>query len=93
MEPDKLVAMANQIAAFFRPYPHEDAVKGVAEHIKAFWTPDMRARLAVRVAEDTHGLEPVVLQAMTRPAPAGESPIKKEAQGPGTLGELASDAG
>ncbi len=41
----KLVHMANQIAAFFRPYPREEAEAGIRDHMQAFWTPHMRAKL------------------------------------------------
>ena len=42
---EDVVRMANQIAAFFAPYPRDEAVAGVAGHITSFWTPAMRARL------------------------------------------------
>ena len=94
MSEDRLVPMANQIAAFFRAYPEEDAVVGVADHIRAFWTPGMRAALSARIADSTDGIEALVVRAMTRPIPAGgESPIVKETEGPGQLGEALSDAG
>jgi formate dehydrogenase subunit delta len=86
--------MANQIAAFFRAYPEEDAVVGVGDHIRAFWTPGMRAALGERIAQHPDGVERLVILAMTRAAPAtGESPILKETEGPGQLGEAVSDAG
>jgi formate dehydrogenase subunit delta len=93
MDAEKLVSMANQIAAFFKAYPEEDAVIGVRDHIASFWTPGMRRTLEYRVQGDPSGLEHLVVVAMTRPRPVGESPIKKEVQGPGELGEMASDAG
>ena len=40
-EIDKLTMMANQIAQFFRSYPHDEAVAGVASHLEAFWPPRM----------------------------------------------------
>ena len=36
---EKLVRMANQIADFFAPYPEEEAVAGMQQHIRSFWTP------------------------------------------------------
>ena len=41
---DKLGAMARQIADFFRPYPQEEAVRSIADHINRFWTRKMRAQ-------------------------------------------------
>jgi formate dehydrogenase subunit delta len=42
----KLVRMANQIGAFFASEPdHKAAVEGVANHIRRFWEPRMRAQL------------------------------------------------
>jgi formate dehydrogenase subunit delta len=93
MDPEKLVFMANQIAGFFKAYPEEDAVIGVRDHIKSFWTPGMRRTLQTRLQGDASGLEHLVVVAMTQKRPEGESPIKKEVQGPGALGEMASDAG
>ena len=43
---EKLVRMANQIAAFFRSYPQDEAVAGIHKHVTAFWTPRMREQLA-----------------------------------------------
>ena len=86
--------MANQIAVFFRSYPEEDAIAGVADHIRAFWTPGMRAALSARIEQSQAGIEPLVVRAMTQPRPpCGESPIAKEIKGPGQLGEAVSDAG
>jgi formate dehydrogenase subunit delta len=86
--------MANQIAKFFRSYPEADAIVGVEEHIRAFWTPGMRAALSARIAEAPEGIEHLVVLAMTRPTPpAGESPILKQTEGPAELGQAASDAG
>ena len=93
MDGEKLVFMANQIAAFFKAYPEEDAIVGVRDHIVSFWTPGMRRTLQARMLGSTEGLEHLVVAAMTGPRPDCESPIKKEMQGPGELGQMASDAG
>jgi formate dehydrogenase subunit delta len=45
MLPDDLVRMSTQIAQFFEPYPHAEAVEGVRDHLVKFWTPAMRAEL------------------------------------------------
>ncbi len=46
MTQDRMVTMANQIATFFRSYPHEEAVEGVATHIRQFWDPPHAAHAA-----------------------------------------------
>jgi len=38
---DKLVRMANQIGDFFAPFEEDEAARGIATHIKRFWTPKM----------------------------------------------------
>ena len=95
MDDGKLVAMANQISAFFRAYPEPDAVVGIRDHITAFWTPGMRRALQARVGSSADGVDSLVVQAMASAgAPAGgRNPTAKETAGPGTLGELESDAG
>ncbi len=43
--PDRLVYMANQIGSFFRSQGPDQAVAGVADHIKKFWDPRMKAKI------------------------------------------------
>ncbi len=93
MESDKLVVMANQIAAFFRAYPATEAMTGVREHLEAFWTPGMRATLARRVQENPAGVEGLVVAALAGPQQEAESPITKEVRRAGAPGEMARDAG
>jgi formate dehydrogenase subunit delta len=45
MDDNDLVRMANQIADFYKSYPREEGIKGVAEHIVMFWDPRMRTKL------------------------------------------------
>jgi formate dehydrogenase subunit delta len=66
METERLVSMANQIAAFFRPYPEAEAVTGVADHIRQFWDPRMRAALARHLEAGGAGLDPLALAAARR---------------------------
>ena len=91
-EIDKLTMMANQIAQFFRSYPHDEAVAGIASHIEAFWTPRMIGVLRASAGEAS-GLDPLVVDAFS-PAVDAMAPAEKVAMGPGKLGELgAVDAG
>lgn len=59
MSPEKLIRMANQIAAFHASQrgPAADAVAG---HINDFWEPRMRAALLAELARDGTGLRPEV---------------------------------
>ena len=66
MTQDRMVMMANQIATFFRSYPHEEAVEGVATHIRQFWDPRMRRTLLAHVEAGGEGLEALVLEAVGR---------------------------
>ena len=90
----KLVAKANQIAAFFRPYPAAEAAAGVRDHLAAFWTPAMRRSLDRRPAAGGAGHDPIVMAAL-RDAPAGAAaPGRPETAGPREAGAIAaSDAG
>jgi formate dehydrogenase subunit delta len=56
MDDGDTIRMVNQIADFFRPYPREEAVQGIAEHIKAFWEPRMRKQLAAVIEAGGAGL-------------------------------------
>jgi formate dehydrogenase subunit delta len=63
MSSEKLVYMANQIAAFFESQPEDEAVAGVANHINKFWDPRMRGQLLDLMASGITGLKPQVLEA------------------------------
>ncbi|CAB3787021.1 hypothetical protein LMG28688_02393 [Paraburkholderia caffeinitolerans] len=46
MKADNLIEMANQIGSFFDSLPdREEALTGIAEHIRKFWEPRMRRTL------------------------------------------------
>lgn len=59
MEIARLVHKANQIADFFKAYPEDEAVAAVANHLKQFWAPRMRAELARHLETGGEGLEPI----------------------------------
>ena len=66
MLPNDLVRMSTQIARFFEPYPTEEAIAGVQDHLVKFWTPAMRAGLfAVRHA-NSPTIHPLVAEAVDR---------------------------
>jgi formate dehydrogenase subunit delta len=60
------VRMANDIAAQFRHLPHDDAVAGIADHLRRFWDPRMRAQLTTHVGAGGEGLDPLVAEAIER---------------------------
>ena len=65
MSEAKLARMANQMADFFRAYPREQALTGIRDHIKAFWTTGMRERFVAQIAVgDTEGIDPLVIDAL-----------------------------
>ena len=77
---EKLVRMANQIADFFGPYPEKEAVSGIKEHLKSFWTPAMRDELFQHADAGGAGLRPRVMLAIQQ-ARGGGTPVGKAAAG------------
>ena len=61
---DKLVRMANQIGDFFGPMDEEAATRGVANHLKRFWTPKMISEIIGYVDSGHTGLNPAAAQAV-----------------------------
>ena len=70
---DDLVRMANQIAAFFEPYPEEEAIAGVTEHLLKFWDPSMRTALIGAKRTGPTGLHPLAARAVDRLTAAAHS--------------------
>ncbi len=66
MNIDTLVAMANQIGEFFEAMSdRNEALDGLAQHIRLFWAPRMRQALTDHVEKTGGaGLTPIVLDAM-----------------------------
>ncbi|MBW7921603.1 MAG: formate dehydrogenase subunit delta [Rubellimicrobium sp.] len=65
MTDEKMIHMANQIAAFFETQP-EDAVAAVADHLEKFWEARMKAQLYAHVDRGGKGLHDSVIAAVTR---------------------------
>ena len=63
---EKLVRMANQIAAFFHSRPREEGVAGVAEHINKFWEPRMRRQFFEMLDNGGEGFDELVVVASAR---------------------------
>jgi formate dehydrogenase subunit delta len=71
MKTEKLVMMANQIAAFFAAQGDERAVPQIASHIEKFWDPRMRSEISAHVAASGAGLTPLAraaLETLKQPA-------------------------
>ena len=66
MDNAKLVRAANQIAAFYAPYPREEALAGIAEHVQKFWEPRMRRRFADLIAAGGEGIDQMVRDSWPR---------------------------
>lgn len=64
MSPDRLVYMANQIGKFFASQKAEQAVPGIAEHIRKFWDPRMRKAIFAHLDAGGEGLDPPVRDAI-----------------------------
>ena len=66
MDLDNLIVMANKIGQFFVAMPDRDeALAGIADHVKKFWEPRMRAQiLAVVGTEEGAGLSEIVSAAL-----------------------------
>jgi len=69
MKADNLIEMANQIGMFFDSLPdREEALTGIAEHIRKFWEPRMRRTLLAVLDGNAQeaGFTEIVLASLTR---------------------------
>jgi formate dehydrogenase subunit delta len=64
--PDKLIYMANQIGKFWTSQGPEKAPAAIAEHIRKFWDPRMRAAILRHLNAGGDGLDPLVRAAVER---------------------------
>ncbi len=69
---DKLVRMANQIGEFFAPMTEGEGSRGVATHLKKFWTPKMISEIISYSDSGRAGLN--------RMAASGVAALKQEAE-------------
>lgn len=70
MDTQKLVSMANQIAAFFAAEPdRKAAVDGVVGHLRRFWEPRMRRELLAAFDAGPTGLHELVVAALQQHRP------------------------
>ncbi|ONI84444.1 formate dehydrogenase [Actinosynnema sp. ALI-1.44] len=63
------VRLANEIAVQFHHRPTDEAAAAIAQHIKLFWDPRMKADLLRRAETEAASLDPLVLRAVTHLRP------------------------
>jgi formate dehydrogenase subunit delta len=78
--PEHLVQMANDIGNFFRAQPRDEAVAGIANHIRSFWSPQMRKKLMGQLDSGVVGLDELPREALRR---LSDHPGDKPDQPPG----------
>lgn len=66
MSDERLVMMANQIGKFFMPQRGADPVGAIADHLRKFWDPRMRAAIVAHLEHGGAGLDGPVRQAVRR---------------------------
>lgn len=67
MQIERLVSMANDIAAFFQgAAAAEEAAESVANHLRRFWDPRMRRELIAHGRAGGAGLSELARQAVAR---------------------------
>ncbi|GLZ02618.1 hypothetical protein Acsp03_00850 [Actinomadura sp. NBRC 104412] len=70
------IRLANDIAVQFERRPPDEAAAAIAEHIRMFWEPSMRADLIARAtdhADDLHPLALAAVRVLTASQKAGSS--------------------
>jgi formate dehydrogenase subunit delta len=68
MDLHNLIVMANRIGDFFAAQPDRDeAMAGIADHIRTFWVPRMRSEILAAVGTESGAqLHEIVTEALVR---------------------------
>ena len=67
MNAERLVTMANDIAAFFAGESDDSAaVTGIATHLTRYWEPRMRKQIVDYVQDGGRGLSPLAAEAVAK---------------------------
>ena len=66
MQIERLIYMANQIARNLASQGEGEAATQVAEHIRLFWDPRMKAQILSHYRAANTGLDPLVQQALAK---------------------------
>lgn len=64
MRADKLTMMANQIGLFFKSQGEAAAPAAIADHLKKFLDPGMRADIVAHLDQGGAGMDPLVRSAV-----------------------------
>jgi len=67
VEEATLIRMLNRIGDFFEAIPdREQAMQGIADHVKKFWELRMRQQLQVMLAQPEHAeqIKPIIREAL-----------------------------
>ncbi|MDI5979776.1 formate dehydrogenase subunit delta [Amycolatopsis magusensis] len=64
MHSNPQVRLANEIARQFGGQPEDRAAATIAQHIRQFWDPRMRADLLAQVAADPSPVDPLIQAAV-----------------------------
>jgi formate dehydrogenase subunit delta len=74
--------MANDIGNFFRAQSNRnDAITGISNHIKSFWTPRMQQQLIARLDQGDDGLDELPREALRRIAEHPDAKAEQPAGG------------
>ena len=73
MNVERLISMANDIGRYFAAEPErEEAIAGIASHLKRFWEPRMRTAIIAHLHEGNgEGLDDLARAGVERLAAAG----------------------
>lgn len=66
MDAARLIAMANQVAGFFRAQGEAAVIDGVEDHLRKFWDPRMRREIVAAACQGRAGFAPGVREAVER---------------------------
>jgi formate dehydrogenase subunit delta len=72
-----LIQMANQITAFWSPYPKGEALESISKHIHNSWEPRMRDQMKAIIDSGGAGLSPLFIEAMADYFKGPKSPQKQ----------------
>ena len=88
MNAERLVDMANDIAAYFQAEPDRAAaIEGMVLHLQRFWEPRMRQQIVAFARTDDSTLAPLAQQAVSELARRmDETPTPPRPQGGGDAG-------
>jgi formate dehydrogenase subunit delta len=72
---EHLIAMANDIGNYFRAQGRDEAIAGIANHIKRYWTLRMRQKLNLYLAQGHGGLDELPRAAIENLNAQSPSPV------------------